>query len=89
VTFLPQFLGAFPRALSPLGALPYLGVRAGEGYVRRGLVHEHQPRGVHAPQALLERDLRFFVSLGGTQRLFCSSTPAYSIWLGSWPRRTP
>jgi hypothetical protein len=28
VTFLPQFLGAFPRALSPLGALPYLGVSA-------------------------------------------------------------
>src|ERR687897_866707 len=28
VTFLPQFLGAFPKALSPLGALPYLGVRA-------------------------------------------------------------
>jgi hypothetical protein len=25
---LPQFLGAFPRALSPLGALPYLGVSA-------------------------------------------------------------
>jgi hypothetical protein len=22
VTFLPQFLGAFPNALSPLGALP-------------------------------------------------------------------
>ena len=22
VTFLPQFLGTFPRALSPLGALP-------------------------------------------------------------------
>ena len=22
VTFLPQFLGAFPRTLSPLGALP-------------------------------------------------------------------
>src|SRR5215210_3411930 len=28
VTFLPQFLGALPRALSPLGALPYLGVSA-------------------------------------------------------------
>jgi hypothetical protein len=24
VTFLPQFLGAFPKTLSPLGALPYL-----------------------------------------------------------------
>ncbi|MGG7382783.1 hypothetical protein ACQ7B2_29920, partial [Escherichia coli] len=43
VTFLPQFLGAFPRALPPLGALAYLGVRATSG----GLVHEHQPRGVH------------------------------------------
>ncbi len=28
VTFLPQFLGALPRTLSPLGALPYLGVSA-------------------------------------------------------------
>src|SRR5215216_1276030 len=28
VTFLPQFLGALPRALSPLGALPYLGMSA-------------------------------------------------------------
>ena len=28
VTFFPQFLGALPRALSPLGALPYLGVSA-------------------------------------------------------------
>ena len=28
VTFLPQFLGALPRALCPLGALPYLGVSA-------------------------------------------------------------
>src|SRR5215212_6542172 len=28
VTFLPQFLGTFPRALSPFGALAYLGVRA-------------------------------------------------------------
>ncbi len=26
--FLPQFLGAFPYALSPLGALAWLGVRA-------------------------------------------------------------
>lgn len=28
VMFFPQFLGAFPRALSPFGALAYLGVRA-------------------------------------------------------------
>jgi hypothetical protein len=28
VTFLPQFLGALPCDLSPLGALPYLGVSA-------------------------------------------------------------
>jgi hypothetical protein len=28
VTFLPQLLGALPRALSPLGALPYPGVSA-------------------------------------------------------------
>ena len=28
VTFLPQFLGAFPLALSPFGALAYLVVRA-------------------------------------------------------------
>ena len=28
VMFLPQLLGAFPWALTPLGALAYLGVRA-------------------------------------------------------------
>jgi hypothetical protein len=41
-------------------------------------------------KALLESTSIFFVALGGTQRLFCSSTPASSfVWLGSWLRSTP
>ena len=40
VTFLPQFLGALPKALSPLG-VP-IRIERGEGYVRPALVHEDE-----------------------------------------------
>src|SRR4051794_24091735 len=72
--FLLQFLGAFPWALSPLGALAYLGVSD----VRRGLVHEDEAIGIYPSQTLPESTSSFFISLGGTQRLFLSVHPSFS-----------
>ena len=70
VTFLPQFLGAFPWALPPLGA--QRSVARGERYVRRGFVHEDEALGIYPSEALPEPESApfLFVSLGGRQRLF-------------------
>ena len=66
MTFLPQFLGAFPLGLSPFGPLAYLVVRA-------TLVEDSSTntgRLGSTPFRRLWKALLFFVSLGGTQRLF-------------------
>jgi hypothetical protein len=67
VTFLPRS-SAPSRGPAPLGCPS---VVRGERNVGGGLIHEHQARGVHAPQALAESALRLLVSLGGTKRIFC------------------
>src|SRR5215212_6078210 len=73
VTFLPQFLGALPRALCPLGALPYLGVSA-------TLVEDSSTNtnrfGSTPPQAIPEGAPLPFVSLGGHHRLFLKVQPS-------------
>ena len=87
VTFLPQFLGAFPCALSPLGALPYLGV------IRATLVEDSSTNTSREASTPLRRSRK--APLFSSSRsvapsvFFCSSTLAFLVWLGSWQRRTP
>src|ERR687897_1522164 len=52
------------------------GVEPGEGDVGRALVHEHQPPRIDRSQALSPSASRFFVPLGGTQRLFLNVQPS-------------
>src|SRR5215218_398389 len=69
VTFLSQFLGAFPWALWPLGALALCGTMR---TLVEELVHEDEAPRVYAAVAPPPSAPGPFVPLGGTQRLFLS-----------------
>jgi hypothetical protein len=72
VTFFSQFLGAFPKALSPLGALALGRPRPKRHHpdVGGGLVHEDEAPRVYAAVAPPPSAPGPFVSLGGTQSVF-------------------
>jgi len=86
VTFLPQFLGTVPCALSPLGALAGRSVSA-------TFVEDSSTKirrfGSTPPQTFSESTSIVFVSLGGRQRLFCMSTRACGLWPDSSRRAKP
>src|SRR5215207_1282918 len=86
VTFLPQFLGAFPKALSPFGALAYRGVRA-------ILVEDSSTKTRRSGSMPLRRSLKALLASSfrsvAPSVFFCSSTLASLLWLGSSRRWTP
>jgi hypothetical protein len=66
------------------------GVEFREGDVGRAFVREHQPLGIEEPYVLSPSTPRFFVSLGGSQRLFWRSNPARARPGSRWgPRPSP
>ncbi len=86
MTFLPQFLGALPCALCPLGALAYLGVSA-------MFVEDSSTNTRRFGSTSLRRFLK--VLLFSSSRsvaasvFFCSSTRACGLWPDSSRRPKP
>jgi hypothetical protein len=76
VTFFPQFLGALSRALSPFGCP---GVARDHRDVRRAFVNEEEALRIDQSQAFAPSTSSFFVSLGGTQRLFLKLQPSLCL----------
>lgn len=73
VTFLPQFLGAFPYALS----VPWRSMARGLCWSRTRPRIPQPPR-IDAAQALSPNNSRLLLALGGSQAIFFGSTPASS-----------
>ena len=86
VTFLPQFLGALPCDLSPLGALPYLGVSA-------MLVEDSSTKIRRLGSTPLRRSRKALLFSSSrsvaASVFFCKSTPASDVWPDSSRRAKP